>query len=473
MDGKQAKELAEKHGCDMVDVKFSDMLGLWQHFTVPIGEIGFDEKDFFPFDGSSIRGFQEIDESDMYLVPDYSSVFIDPFSSRSISVTCDVVDPVTKKFYSRDPRAVSKKAEAYLKTTGFADTGYFGPEAEFFIFDSIKYDQNEYSASYHLDSAEAIWNSGKGDDSNGGRNLGYRTRMKEGYFPTLPHDTLHEIRSDMIRTMMACGMKIEKHHHEVATAGQCEIGMKFDSLLRSADNQMLYKYLVKNVARKHGKVATFMPKPLFGDNGSGMHVHQSLWKDGKNLFAGEGIGGMSEISLYYIGGLLAHADALAAILTPTTNSYKRLVPGYEAPVNLAYSYRNRSAAVRIPVTEAGHAASKRIEYRPPDPSANPYLAFSAMMMAGLDGIKRKLHPGEPVTENIYKMSHEKAKSIRQLPGSLDKALDALEADNAFLLEGNVFTKDLLEAWVEHKRKKEFDAIRLRPHPWEFHLYHDV
>ncbi len=469
MDGNAAKQLAEKEKLELVDVKFVDLIGTWQHFTMPMGELQFKD-DKLPFDGSSIRGFQEIDESDMYLIPDYATACVDQYSSKSLSVVCDVFDPVKKQFYSRDPRTIAKKAEAYLKSAGYGDTAYFGPEAEFFIFDSMRFDQNEHSGYYHIDSSEGAWNSGR--EENGG-NLAYKPRYKEGYFPVPPHDSIHEIRNDMIMGMMRCGIKVEKHHHEVATAGQCEIGIRFDTLTRSADNLMLYKYLVKNTARKHGKVATFMPKPLFNDNGSGMHTHQSIWKDGKNMFAGNGFGGLSEMAVYYIGGLLKHARALAAILSPTTNSYKRLVPGFEAPVNLAYSYRNRSAAVRIPVTEDGADAAKRLEYRPPDPSCNPYLAFAAMLMAGMDGIKNKIHPGEPVTENIYKMSREKAKSIRQLPGSLQEALDELEADHAFLLEGSVFTKDVIEMWVDYKRTKEIDPIRLRPHPWEYYLYHDA
>jgi glutamine synthetase len=473
MDGKSAKALAEKEKCELLDVKFSDLLGLWQHFTVPIDALTFTEKDFFPFDGSSIRGFQEIDESDMYLIPDYSTVFVDPFSTKSISIICDVYDPVKKEYYSKDCRFIARKAESYLKSTGIADTAYFGPEAEFFIFDEIRYEQNEFSAYYFVDSAEGIWNSGKAGDGNGGRNLAYKPRYKEGYFPTAPHDSVHEIRNEIVLTMRRCGITVEKHHHEVATAGQCEVGMKYDSLVRAADKLMLYKYIVKNVARKHGKVATFMPKPLFNDNGSGMHTHQSLWKDGKNIFAGDCYAGLNETALYYIGGLLDHARALAAILSPTTNSYKRLVPGFEAPVNLAYSYRNRSAAVRIPVVEEGNTAAVRIEYRPPDPSCNPYLAFAAMLMAGLDGIKRKIHPGDAINENIYKMPKEKAAKIRTLPATLEEALEELENDHKFLLEGDVFTKDVLETWIEYKRKKEIEAVRLRPHPWEYYLYHDV
>jgi glutamine synthetase len=472
MDGKNAKALAEKEKCGLMDVKFSDLLGLLQHFTVPVDALSFTEKDFFPFDGSSIRGFQEIDESDMYLVPDYSTVFVDPFSSKSISVICDVYDPVKKEYYPKDCRFIAKKAEKYLKSTGIADVAYFGPEPEFFIFDEIRYDQNEFSGYYFIDSAEGIWNSGKVDE-NGGKNLGYRPRYKEGYFPAPPHDSLHEIRNDIVLTMQKIGITVEKHHHEVATAGQCEVGVKYDSLTKMADKIIIYKYIVKNVARKHGKVATFMPKPLFNDNGSGMHTHQSLWKDGKNIFAGDDYAGLSETALYYIGGLLKHARALAAIISPTTNSYKRLVTGFEAPVNLTYSYRNRSAAVRIPVVEEGESSAVRIEYRPPDPSCNPYLAFAAMLMAGIDGIKKKIHPGDAVDENIYKLSKEKATKIAKLPGSLEEALKELENDHEFLLEGGVFTKDVLETWIEYKKTKEIDSIRLRPHPWEYYLYHDI
>ncbi len=469
--GTKAKELAISNNCELVDVKFVDMHGQWQHFTMPLAMLEFSDKDVLPFDGSSIRGFQEIDESDMYLIPDYSTAFVDPFSSKSISVTCDVYDPIKKEAYSRDPRTIAKKAEAYLKSSGIGDTAYFGPEAEFFIFDDLRYSQDEHSGYYFIDSEEGIWNSGKAS-TNGTGNLAYKPRHKEGYFPVLPHDAVHEVRSDMILTMMKCGITIEKHHHEVATSGQCEIGIKYDTLVKSADNMQIYKYVVKNTAKKHGKVATFMPKPLFNDNGSGMHTHQSIWRGGENLFAGEAYGGVSETALFYIGGLLTHARALAAILNPTTNSYKRLVPGFEAPVNLAYSYRNRSAAIRIPVAEGAGPASRRLEYRPPDPSCNPYTAFSAMLLAGLDGIKRKIHPGEAVSENIYKMSKEKVAKIKKMPGSLKSALGELEADHAFLLEGGVFTKDFIEIWVERKRD-EINQVNLRPHPWEFHLYHDV
>jgi glutamine synthetase len=467
--GKTAKELAAKAQCELVDVKFSDLFGQWQHFTMPLEMIEFSDKDVLPFDGSSIRGFKEIHESDMELMPDYATAFVDPFSSSTLSVTCDVYDPHSKSFYSRGSRTIAKRAEAYLRSSGIGDTANFGPEAEFFVFDNLRFDQNEYSGYYFVDSSEGIWNSGNSDTPN----LAYRPRYKEGYFPVPPHDSLQEVRNDMLLTMKRCGLAMEKHHHEVATAGQCEIGIKYAPLTRSADNVQLYKYIVKNVARKHGKVATFMPKPLFNDNGSGMHCHQSVWKGGRNVFAGDKYAGLSQDALYYIGGLLHHAPSLAAILSPTTNSYKRLVPGFEAPVNLAYSQANRSAAVRIPLTAPAATGAKRIEYRPPDPSCNPYLAFSAMLLAGLDGIKRKIDPGEFVSENIYHMAPEKAAKIRKLPGSLPEAIAALESDHDYLLQGGVFEKDVLDTWIDYKRTKEIDPIRLRPHPYEFHLYHDA
>ncbi len=466
MDKKTILETAEKKDLELVDVKFVDMLGTWQHFTITMDSLNFDGDDRLPFDGSSIRGFQEIHESDLELIPDMDTVFIDPYSKKSMSISCDIYDPIKKEFYTRDPRYVAKKAEKHLKESGMADAAYFGPEAEFFIFDSVRYDQNEHSGYYFVDSAEGIWNSGKIEENG---NLGYKPRHKEGYFPVAPHDTVHEMRSDMILKMKACGIIIEKHHHEVATAGQCEIGIKYANLVKSADNMMLYKYIVKNVAREHGKTATFMPKPLFNDNGSGMHTHQSLWKGGKNLFAGSSYGGLSQNALYYIGGLFAHAKALAAILSPTTNSYKRLVPGFEAPVNLAYSCRNRSAAVRIPAVEG--EAAKRIEYRPPDPSCNPYLAFSAMLMAGLDGMKKKIMPGEPFDENIYESRN--GRKVEQLPGSLVESIAHLESDKDFLLVGGVFTSDLVDTFIDYKRRKEIDAVKVRPHPWEYYLYYDI
>ena len=469
MDAKSAKSLSEKENLDFVDVKFSDLFGQWQHLTLPADYLKFADGEIVPFDGSSIRGFKEIHESDMYLHLDYSTAIADPFSTRTLSVVCDVYDPHQRKYFDRDPRVIAKRAEDHLKASGAGDTAYFGPEAEFFIFDDLRFSQSENSGFYVVDSEEGIWNTG----GNGEPSLAYKPRYKEGYFPVPPHDSVHEVRNDMVRTMMRCGLKVERHHHEVATAGQCEINFRFDALRRSADNMMLYKYIVKNIARKHGKVATFMPKPLFNDNGSGMHCHQSIWKDGKNLFDGDQVGGLSQEALYYVGGLLSHARSLAAILSPTTNSYKRLVPGFEAPVNLAYSLANRSAAIRIPLVEGSNSAAKRIEYRPPDPSTNPYIAFSAMLMAGLDGIKKKTDPGEAVTENIYHMSREKSAKIKKLPGSLEEAIAELESDHDFLLQGGVFTKDVIDAWLDQKKHKELDQIRLRPHPWEFHLYHDV
>ncbi len=469
MDAMSAKALAEKEGLELVDVKFSDLFGQWKHFTMPIDLLDFSDRDRLPFDGSSIRGFKEIHESDMELVPDYTTAFVDPFASRSISMICDVYDPHCRKPFDRDSRVIAKKAEAHLRGSGIADTAFFGPEAEFFIFDSLRFDQSENAGYYFIDSDEGIWNSGNGER----RNLAYRPRYKDGYIPVPPNDALQEVRTDMILTMRGCGLRIEKHHHEVATAGQCEIGIRYDALARAADNIMIYKYIVKNVARKHGKVATFMPKPVFNDNGSGMHCNQSLWKDGQNIFFGDGYAELSQTALYYIGGLIEHAPSLAAILSPTTNSYKRLVPGFEAPVNLAYSRGNRSAAVRIPLTPEGHTGSKRIEYRPPDPSCNPYLAFPAMLMAGLDGIKRKIDPGGAISENIYHLPRERSERIRKLPGSLDEAIAQLECDHDYLLCGGVFTKDVLDTWVDFKRNREINPLRLRPHPYEFHMYHDA
>lgn len=470
MDGKHARQVAEGEKLEFVDVKFSDLFGQWQHLTMPVSYMKFIDKEIIPFDGSSIRGFKEINESDMYLHPDYGTAIVDPFSPSSLSVICDVYDPHNKRYYHRDPRVIAKRAEEYLKSSGMGDVAYFGPEAEFFIFDDMRFNQNEYSGFYSIDSEEGIWNAG---GNGNGPSLAYRPRHKEGYFPAPPHDSVHDIRTEMVQLMIKCGIQIERHHHEVATAGQCEINFCFDSLRKSADHMMLYKYLVKNVARRRGKVATFMPKPLFNDNGSGMHCHQSIWKGGKNLFAGDEYGGLSEAALYYVGGLLKHARALAALLSPTTNSYKRLVPGFEAPVNLVYSLANRSAAVRIPLTDADNTAAKRVEYRPPDPSANPYIGFAAMLMAGLDGIKHKIDPGESMSENLYHLPPERAAKIRKLPGSLDEALLELESDHAFLLEGDVFTKDVVETWIDYKRTKEIDPIRLRPHPWEYYLYHDA
>jgi glutamine synthetase len=461
----------------IIDLKFNDLPGLWQHFSITPREMTeLDDietsiwVDGIGFDGSSIRGFQKIQESDMILIPDPTSARIDPACQiPTLSIICDIKDPLSKQPYTRDPRYVARKAEDYVASTGIADTAFFGPELEFFVFDDIRFDQTENSAYYYVDSVEGEWNTGKEE----GPNLGYKPRFKEGYFPVPPHDSLQDIRSEMIMEMEKVGLTIEVHHHEVATAGQCEIDMKFGPLVQTADNVLWYKYIVKNVARKHGKVATFMPKPLYGDNGSGMHTHQSLWKKGKPLFYDKnGYAGTSQLCRWYIGGLLKHGRALMAFCAPTTNSYKRLVPGYEAPVNLVYSARNRSAAARIPMyTEQPKA--KRIEFRPPDPSSNAYLAFSAMLMAGLDGIENKIDPGDPLDRNTYELSAKEAAKMATVPGSLQEALEALEADHKFLLKGDVFTQDVIDVWLEYKREAEIDPVRLRPHPWEFHLYFDV
>ena len=460
----------------IVDLKFNDLPGLWQHFSLPVSEVVGDDgkltsmwEEGVGFDGSSIRGFQKIQESDMILILDPNTAVLDPMLKvPTLSVICDIQDPVTRTPYTRDPRFIAKKAETYLKSTGIADNSYWGPEPEFFIFDDIRFDQTENSGYYYIDSVEGEWNSGREENPN----LGYKPRFKEGYFPTPPHDSLQDLRTDMILEMAKVDIPIEVHHHEVATAGQCEIDMRYDELLTVADRMMWFRYIVKNVARQNNKVATFMPKPLFGDNGSGMHTHQSLWKDGTNLFFDkDGYALTSETALFYAGGLLKHGRALMAFCAPTTNSYKRLVPGYEAPVNLVYSARNRSAAVRIPMY-TDNPKSKRLEFRPPDNSCNPYLAFSAMLMAGLDGIQNKIDPGEPLTENTYELSAEEEAQLRTVPGSLEEALDELEADSQFLLKGDVFTQDVLDVWIEFKRQ-QIEEVRLRPHPYEFHLYFDI
>lgn len=464
-------KLAEEHKCEFVDLKFMDLPGLWQHFSVPCSELTLESFiEGFGFDGSSIRGFKNIHESDMILIPDAATAVIDPFyKAPTLSLICNVFDPVTKKDYERDPRHIAQKAETYLKDTGIADQSFWGPEAEFFILDDVRFDQNQYSGYYFVDSVEGFWNAGRDEKPN----LGYKPRYKEGYFPVPPTDTFQDMRSEMVQIMRQCGIAVECHHHEVATAGQAEIDMRFAPLTQMADQLLMFKYIVKNVARKYGKTVTFMPKPIFQDNGSGMHVHQSLWKDGKPLFYDSGgYGQLSEIALYYIGGLLKHGPALAAFCSPTTNSFKRLVPGYEAPVYLAYSQRNRSAAVRIPMYST-NPKTKRVEYRPPDPSCNPYLAFAAMLLAGIDGIKNKIHPGEPLDRDIYELSSEEIGSIPALPSSLEEALKALEEDHEFLLQGGVFTDDLIHTWISYKRQREVDAIRLRPHPYEFALYFDI
>jgi glutamine synthetase len=466
---KAAIELAKKAGAKMIDFKFVDTFGTWQHFSCPIGEL---TEEIFSeglgFDGSSIRGWKSIEASDMLAMPDAATAFIDPFCQvPTLSLTSTIAETGTKEPYSRDPRGIAQKGEKFLASTGVADTGVFGPEAEFFIFDNVQFDAKSNGTFYSVDSGEAVWNTGRDEVPN----LGYKIRHKEGYFPVAPADTQQDIRTEMCLMMQDLGINIERQHHEVATAGQAEIDFRFDTLVKTADNMMLYKYVIKNVARKHGKTVTFMPKPLFGDNGSGMHTHVSLWKKGKPLFAGPEYAGLSRMALYFIGGVLKHAKALCAICSPTTNSYKRLVPGYEAPVNLAYSARNRSAAIRIP-TFSESPKAKRIEYRPPDPSANPYLCYTAILMAGLDGVLNKIDPGEPMDKNLYELPPEELAKVPQVPGSLSEALDHLERDHDFLLKGDVFTRDFLEVWVSTKRK-EYDALRLRPHPYEFFLYYDV
>ncbi len=462
--------LAKEVRAKMVDFKFVDLPGVWQHFSVPTAELS--ESSFengFGFDGSSIRGFQPIHASDMLLIPDPTSAVVDPFPKEStLSLICNIVDPITRQPYSRDARFIAQKAESYLKSTGIADTAFFGPEAEFFIFDSIRFDQTSNQAFYHIDSNEGQWNSGREESPN----LGYKPRFKEGYFPAPPVDSQHDIRSEMALTMEQVGIHVEAQHHEVATAGQAEIDMKYAPLLTAGDQLMWFKYIIKNVARKNNKTATFMPKPLFGDNGSGMHVHVSLWKNDKPLFAGDRYGGVSEMALWAIGGLLHHAPALCAFCNPTTNSYRRLVPGFEAPINLAYSSRNRSAAIRIPMYSANPKA-KRVEFRTPDPSCNGYLAFSAILMAVLDGIERRLDPGSPLDKDIYGLSPEELKNVPKAPGTLEEALDALRKDHEFLLKGDVFTKDVIDMWLSYKTHHELNPIRLRPVPYEFALYFDI
>src|SRR5262245_1485900 len=468
-DPKSVLEFAKKNEAKLLDLRFTDLPGLWHHVSYPIeqfSEASFEEG--FGMDGSSIRGWAAIHESEMLLMPDASWFMLDPFTEvPTLVMVADVIDPVTKQRYDRDPRYIAKKAEMYLASTGLADTCYMGAEAEFFIFDNVRFDQREQHGFYFIDAEEGRWNSGRAEN-----NLGYRPRFKEGYFPVPPTDHYQDLRTEMAMTMQSCGLEVECHHHEVATGGQTEIDLKFNSLCRSADNMMLYKYIVKNVANQYGKTVTFMPKPLFQDNGSGMHTHQSLWKGGKPLFAGDGYAGLSQLGLWYIGGLLKHARALSAIIAPTTNSYKRLVPGYEAPVNLAYSRRNRSAACRIPMYSPSPKA-RRVEFRPPDPSSKPYLAFAAMMMAGLDGVLNKINPGEPLDKDIYDLSPEEMKAVPSMPASLDEALSCLEDDHSFLLKGDVFSAELIETFIDYKRKNESDAVRLRPHPYEFALYYDI
>jgi glutamine synthetase len=470
MTPKEVVKFARDHGARMVDLKFMDFPGMWQHFTIPMSSLDDDTfEEGVGFDGSSIRGWQAIHASDMVVLPDPETAVMDPFTQvPTLSLICNILDPITREQYTRDPRSVAEKGEAYLRATGIADTAYFGPEPEFFIFDDVRFDFQTQCGYFFVDSIEGQWNMGRAENPN----LGYKSRYKEGYFPVPPTDHFMDIRTEMALILEELGIKVEAQHHEVATGGQAEIDMRFAPLTRMADNLMMYKYVVRNVARKHGKTVTFMPKPLFGENGSGMHVHQSLWKAGQPLFAGHGYAGLSDLALYYIGGILHHAAALCALVAPTTNSYKRLVPGYEAPVNLAYSSRNRSAGVRIPMYSPSPKA-KRVEVRFPDNTCNGYFAFTAMLMAGLDGILNKIDPGAPLDKDIYELPPEELAEVPAVPGSLGEALDALERDHEFLLMGDVFTEDVIETWLWYKRTKEVDPVRLRPHPYEFVLYFDL
>ena len=476
MKPEEVVRLCQDKGIEIIDLKFTDVPGTLQHVSLPKGELS--EKNLeagYGFDGSSIRGFKAIEESDMLLIPDPTTANVDPFCKiPTLTMFCNVLDPITRDYFNRDPRWVAQKAEVYLKESGMADVSYWGPEIEHFVFDSARFDQNERSGYYFVDSDEGVWNSGQPTSLDGGPNLAYRPRYKEGYFPAPPFDTFQDFRSEVTLKLIEFGIDVGKHHHEVATAGQAEIDMRYDSLTRMADSVVIQKYVVKNVARAHGKVATFMPKPVFGDNGSGMHVHQSLWKNGTNLFydAEGAYAQISETCKYYIGGLMAHAPALLAFIAPTTNSYKRLVPGFEAPVSLVYSMRNRSACTRIPVYFPNPEA-KRIEFRLPDPTCNPYLGFAATLMAGIDGIVNKTDPGDPMDVDLYSLSPEEAAKVKQVPGSLEAVLDALEEDHEFLLRGNVFTEDLIDTWLDYKRTREVDPMRLRPHPYEFFMYFDA
>ncbi len=471
MNAKEVTQIVKEREIRAVDFRFCDLPGLWQHFTIAAGELTEESfEDGFGFDGSSIRGFQEIQESDMLLIPDPTTAFEDPFmKERTLVLICNVFDPLTGEPYSRDPRYISQKAVKYMMSTGIADVAYIGPEPEFFVFDDVRFEQTPNRSFHQVDSVEGFWNSGRDE----GPNLGHKPRYKEGYFPVPPMDTLQDMRTEMMLILQGIGIDIELHHHEVASGGQCEIDMRFDDLVSMADKLLKFKYVVKNVAHRHGKTATLMPKPIFADNGSGMHCHQSLWKDGRNCFYQAGTyADLSRDAVHYIGGLLAHAPALLAFCAPTTNSYRRLVPGYEAPINLIYSQRNRSACVRIPAYSRSEKA-KRVEFRPPDPSANGYLAFAAMLMAGLDGIQNKIMPPDPMDKDLYDLEPQDMAKVASVPGSLDAVLDALERDHDFLLKGDVFTPDVIENWIGYKRAHEVDAVRLRPHPYEFALYYDI
>ncbi len=471
MTPKEVINFVKEKKAKIVDFKFTDLIGTWQHFSIPVAEMNESLfEDGIGFDGSSIRGWKTIHESDMLVQPDPTTAKLDPFcEGPTISITCNIVDPITRLPYDRDPRAVAKKAEEYLKSTGLADTAFFAAEAEFFIFDHVRYEHNEFSSFYEVDSVEAEWNTGRHENS---QNLGHKIRHKAGYFPCAPSDQHQNIRTEMSLELENLGFPVECHHHEVGTAGQAEIDLRYDSLRNMADKMMWFKYVIKNVARRHGKTVTFMPKPIYGDNGSGMHTHVSLWKAGKPLFAGDQYAGISEMGLYFLGGILKHASALVAFTNPTTNSYKRLVPGYEAPIKLAYSSRNRSAALRIPMYSSSPKA-KRIEFRTPDPSCNTYLAFAAILLAGLDGIQNKIDPGKPLDKNIYGLSPQELSNIPSIPASLDESLEALKKDREFLLVGDVFTEDLVKAWIDYKMDYEIKETRLRPTATEFFLYYDI
>lgn len=464
-------KLIQEEDIKIIDLKFIDMPGIWQHCSFYYDQI--DESAFedgVAFDGSSIRGWKSINESDMAMVPDPKTAWIDPFmQEKTLSMICSIKEPRTGEWYDRDPRTIAQKALDFLKSTGIGDIAFFGPEAEFFIFDDVRFDQTESKGFYYVDSVEGRWNSGR---EEAGGNLGYKPRYKEGYFPVSPTDTLQDMRTEMLLTMGRCGVPIEKHHHEVASGGQNELGVRFAPIVEAGDFLMTYKYVIKNVAKKYGKTATFMPKPIFNDNGSGMHTHQSIWKEGKPLFFGDGYAKLSKMALHYIGGLLRHAPALLAFTNPTTNSYKRLVPGFEAPVNLAYSQGNRSASIRIPLS-GDNPKAKRMEFRCPDATCNPYIAFAAMLCAGLDGIKNEIEPGEPLDVDIYDLSPEELSKIPSTPGSLEAALEHLEKDHTFLTSTGVFTEDFIDNWIAYKLDNEINPMRLRPHPYEFSLYYDV
>ncbi|GAB4162874.1 MAG: type I glutamate--ammonia ligase [Planctomycetaceae bacterium] len=472
MTPKEVLALCRERQVQAVDLRFMDFPGTQKHFTIPVQALS--ERSFedgLGFDGSSMRGWQSINESDMLVVPQAETAMIDPFMKQTLAITCNIQDPITREDYARDPRNVARKAENYMKSTGIADVANFGPETEFFIFDDVRFDQNEHESYYHVDSVEGQWNRGRGRTPEAS-NTGYTIRYKEGYFPVPPADTLQDLRTEIMLTLMECGIEVEAQHHEVATAGQCEIDMKYGPLLYTADHLLRYKYVVKNVAARHGKTATFMPKPLWNDNGSGMHLHFSLWKSDQPLFAGSGYGGLSEIAMYAMGGILHHAPALMAFCCPTTNSYKRLIAGFEAPVNLTYSYRNRSAAIRIPVHSPGPEA-KRFEFRCPDSSSNPYLAISAVLMAALDGIQNKISPGDPLDKDIYDLHPDELADVPKTPTSLEESLTALRNDHEFLLRGDVFTEDVIDTWIWYKTEHEVQALRSRPHPFEFAMYYDI